>query len=216
MDNDKQWLVPLTGLAAILLGAVSIAVMGDTPDPTEENAREIIDFYADNEGALALSAILTAISASLFVFFGAHLRSVLRAAQPDPTGDFLPVVVLAGAVVFTTGLAIDATITLTLVETSDDIQPAAVQALSALYTNDFVPFAVGFQLVLLATGISVVKHGALPKWLGGIAILLAVIAATPAGFISFLGGMVFIAVISVMLAVRARRPAATPPAARTA
>ena len=42
-------------------------------------------------------------------------------------------------------------------------------------------------MLLLATGLSIVLYGALPKWLGWIAILLGVIGLTPIGFFAFLG-----------------------------
>ena len=59
---------------------------------------------------------------------------------------------------------------------------------------------------MLATGLSVVLHGGLPKWLGWIAVLFGVVGLTPVGFIGFLGGAVWIVVVSVLLA--RRRPAA--------
>ncbi len=66
-------------------------------------------------------------------------------------------------------LALDATITFALADTIDKLQPAAVQALNALFNYDFLVFALGAQLFLLALGISLVRHGALPKWVGWIA-----------------------------------------------
>ena len=71
--------------------------------------------------------------------------------------------------------------------------------------------ALGILLFLWATGISVVRSGALPKWIGWIMILLGIVALTPLGFASFIGTAVLILVISILLAVRAR--AAAPAAA---
>ncbi len=68
-----------------------------------------------------------------------------------------------------------------LADTADEIRPSAVEALSALWSNDFLPFAMGLQVFLLATGLSIVRHGVLPKWIGWIAIVLAVVAVTPIG-----------------------------------
>jgi hypothetical protein len=88
---------------------------------------------------------------------------------------------------------------------------SGVQALSALYSNDFLPFAMGLQVFLLATGISVVRHGALPKWIGWVAIVLAVIAVTPIGFVAFIATGILVAIISVMLTMRARAATAGQP-----
>ena len=54
----------------------------------------------------------------------------------------------------------------------DDIQPAAVQSLSALWSNDWPMFVVGAAIFMLAAGLSIVRHGGLPRWMGWIAILL--------------------------------------------
>ena len=114
-------------------------------------------------------------------------------------------VVLAGATILATGLAIDATINVALVETAEDIEPAAVQALSALWTNDFLVFVLGGFVFMLATGISIIRHGALPKWLGWVAMVLAIASMTPAGFFAFVGIALWMAIASVMLTMRARR-----------
>jgi hypothetical protein len=44
----------------------------------------------------------------------------------------------------------------------------------------------------------------MPKWLGWVALILAVIGFTPIGFIALLGTGVWIVIVSVLLAVRAR------------
>jgi hypothetical protein len=82
----------------------------------------------------------------------------------------------------------------------------AAQALEAFWDNDFLPIALGTTVMLLATGISVVTHGALPKWLGWIAIVLGVISVTPIGFVAFLGSAIWVLIVSVMLSMRARTP----------
>jgi hypothetical protein len=204
MNNDKSWLVPLTGVAFFVLAIVAFVTGGEPPDPTDDSAREIVEFYRDNETAQFVNALLAAIAGTLLVFFAGYLRRVLRDAEGQ--GGFLSAVSFAGALIIALGLAIDSTITIALVETADDVDPSAVQALSALWSNDFIPFAMGSQIFLLATGISLARHGALPKWLGWIAILLAVIAVTPIGFVAFIGAGLLVATMSVLLALRARAP----------
>ena len=75
-----------------------------------------------------------------------------------------------------------------------------------------MPMAVGGMVFLLAAGLSIVRHGALPTWLGWAAIVIAVASITPAGFIAFLLAALWIAGVSVMLALRERRAGPTPPA----
>jgi hypothetical protein len=211
MGKDKSWLVPLTGLAFFVLVIVAFAIGGEPPDATDDSAQEIVDFYVDNDSAQMVSGALAAIGGTLFVFFGGYLRRVLRDAEGER--GVLSAVAFAGAIIFAIGLAIDGTITFTLADSAEDIDPIAVQGLNALYNNDFLPFAMGTQIFLLALGLSVVRQGALPKWIGWIAILLAVIAVTPIGFAAFIGAGILVAIMSVVLAMRARAatPTAQPP-----
>lgn len=209
MDNDRSRFAPLTGLVFFVLAIVAFAIGGEPPDPSDDSAQEIVDFYVDEDSSQMFSAAIEAIAGTFFVFFAGSLRRVLRDAEGP--GGTLSAVSFAGAIILGLALAIDGTITFALAETADDIDPAAVQALSALWHNDFLPFAMGIQIFLLATGISVVRHGALPKWMGWLLILIAVIAVTPIGFAAFIATGILVAVISVLLTMRAR-PAGAPPA----
>lgn len=202
---NKEWLAPLTGVAFVGLVIVGFGVGGEPPS-ADSPVKEIVAHYSDNKDSVIVGAALLGVAATFLVFFGGYLRKVLSAAEGE--GGVLSAVSLVGAAVMATGIAIDATITFALAEAADDIEPAAVQALQALWDNDFIPIAVGTQVLLLSAGISILRHAALPKWLGAVAILLAVVGLTPLGFIAFLGGGIWILIVSVMLALRVRSPAA--------
>jgi hypothetical protein len=206
MNDNKDWLVALTGLAFLVIAIISFAVGGEPPNPSEDSVQELLDFYGDDESAIKISSALATLAGGLLVFFGGYLRKVLRAAEGE--GHMLSAVALAGTVIIAIAIAIDATINFALAESVDDVDPAAVQALSALWSNDFLPFVLGAFVLLLSAGISIVRHGALPKWLGWVAIVLGVISLTPAGFIGFIGFALWTAIISVMLALRARSASA--------
>ena len=199
--NDRAWLAPLTGLAFFVVTLIVFTAFGEPPD-ADAPAQEIVDFYADNKDAQMVGGLLEGIAGTLFVFFGAVLHRHLRAVEGERY--VLANVALAGTVIFATGLAIDATITFTLAETASDIEASAVQALTALWHNDFVPFAVGMQIFLLGAGIAIARYGVVPKWIGWLAILLAILALTPIGFVAFIGSGFLIALMSVMLAMRVR------------
>jgi hypothetical protein len=201
-------LAPLTGVAFVVVAIVGFAVGGEPPG-ADDPVQEIVDHYVDNKDSVEIGAAMVGVAAALLIFFGGYLRKVLRAAEGE--GGTLSAVVLVGAAVMAVGAALDATISFALAESADDVDPTAVQALQALWDNDFMPLAVGSTVFLLASGISVVRHAALPKWLGWAAILFGIISLTPAGFIGFLGGALWILVVSVMLALRARPATPTTP-----
>ena len=201
MNDSKGWLVPLTGVGFVVVAIIGFIVGGEPKDASHP-ASEIVDWYIDNKDSVEIGAFIGVAATVLLVFFGAYLRNVLRAAAGGT--DMLSLVSFIGVVVVAVGFAIDTTISIALAERADDIDPIAVQSLQALWDNDFVPIALGILLFLWATGLSVLRTGALPKWIGWIMILLGIVALTPIGFASFIGTAVLILVISILLAVRAR------------
>jgi hypothetical protein len=204
---NRGWLVPLTGVAFIVVVFIGFFVAGEPPE-ADQPTREIVEHYVDDKDAVQLGALLAVIAGGLLIFFGNHLRQVLRGAEGRR--ETVSAVVLVGAATMAIGGAIDATISFALAEAADDIDPSGVQALQALWDNDFMPVALGAGVFLLSSGVSIVSSGALPKWLGWIAIVLGVVTFTPVGFVSFPGGAIWILIVSVMLTVRARRAGASP------
>ena len=201
MNKDNSWLAPLTGVAFVVLVIIGFAIGGEPPE-FDSPAGELVDHYVDNKNKAMVGALLEGIAATLFVFFGGYVRRVLRAAEGER--GMLSAIAFAGTIIFAVGLAIDATITMALAESAEDVDPSAVQALVALFQNDYMPFAVGLQVFLLAMGLVAVRTGAIPKWIGWIAILLGVIAVTPIGFAAFIGSGILVLVLGVVLTMRER------------
>lgn len=203
---SRDWLAPLTGIAFLALLIAGFAVSGEPPDAGDP-VQEIVGHYVDNKDSIFAGALMLGLATVFLIFFANHLRSVLRDAPTSP-------VILVGAGIVAVGAGIDATILVALSESAEDIDPTAVQALQALWDNDFVPIAIGIITFLVSAGISILRSGALPRWLGWVALVIALAAMTPAGFFAFIATAIFIVVLSVMLLVRARR-AGPPPASAT-
>jgi hypothetical protein len=203
--SSREWLVPLTGVAFVVFLIVSFIVGGE-PKNADHPAQEIVDWYMDNKDSAEIGAIIGVVAGVFLIFFGAYLRKVLQAAEGENAT--LPILVVIGLAIVAVGAAIDGTILFATAEAADDIEPASVQTLQALWDNDFLPFLLGTSVFLWAAGISVVRTAALPKWLGWVAILLGVISVTPIGFAAALGGALWILVVSILLSVRARSAAA--------
>ena len=207
-------MAPLLGILFIILAIVGFAVGGEPPD-VDEGAAEAAAFYADNEDEVMLGSLLEGLGAVIFVFFAGVVRSRFREAE-DSRGT-LSTIAYGGALIFAVGLALDATINFAAAETVEDVDPVTTHTLAALWQNDWVPFAVGLMTFLIASGLSIVRTGVLPRWLGWAAIVIALFLATPIGGVGFIGAALFVVVVAVLLARRDRAagPAATapPPAA---
>jgi hypothetical protein len=205
---NKERLLPLTGVLFVVLLIASFAIAGEPPE-ADEPVAEIVEHYVDNDDAIWASTLIGGLAALSLLFFGAYLRKLFAAAE-RPDGGVLSALVLTATAIIAVGAGIDLTISVALVEAAEDVDPVAVQALQALWDNDFVPIAIGIVLLLLSSGLSIVKYGALPKWLGWVAIVLAIIGMTPIGFFAFPAGGIWVIVVSILLAVRAGRTAASP------
>ena len=150
---------------------VSFAVAGEPPD-ADESVAEIVDHYVDNKDSIEAGALIGGLAALSLLFFAGYLRKVFARRSPRATG-CCPRSCWRRAAIMAVGAGVDMTISVALAEAAEDIDPVAVQALQALWDNDFMPIAIGLVvLLLLASGLSIVRYGALPKWLGWVAIVL--------------------------------------------
>ncbi len=200
----KDWLAPLTGVVFIVLIIVGFIVSGEPPD-ADEDVQKIVSFYTDDKDSIEAGVFLLALGTVFFVFFANYLRTVFRESSLSAT-------ILVGAAIFAVAGGIDGTILIATAEAADDIEPASVQTLQALWDNDFVPFAIGITVFLVSIGLSILRTGVFPKWLGWVVLVLALVSVTPVGFIAFPGSGLLVLVLSIWLTLRARR-AAAPPAA---
>jgi Domain of unknown function (DUF4386) len=202
MEGVKAWLAPLSGALAIAALVAGGAIVGETPDATDESAQQVVDFYVDNEDSVFIGSLLFGLGGLLMLFFGGWLRRLLRDAE-GPTG-ILSAVAFGGTVVFAAAAAVSATLGVALADTADDIDPVAAEALNALQWSYYIPFAVGISALMFSTGLSVIRHGALPKWLGWVALVIGIAAYTPAGFVAAILAGVWILVVSIMSALGRR------------
>ena len=173
-------------------------------DPSDKSIDEVVDFYVENKDDVFLGSVLQGLACAFFLFFSATLYKALRASGADASA----IGVIAGATVFTVGGTLDATINLAAAEVAEDVDPVAVQSLAALWTGDYLPFAVGGLVFLMSWGIAIVRHGAFPAWMGWVAIVAALAAVSPGFFVALIVMALMVIAASVMLALRGKAAAA--------
>jgi hypothetical protein len=204
--NSREWLVPLTGIVFFVLLVISFIVAGEPKDATHP-PQEIANWYLDNKDSAEIGAFIGTVAGAVLIFFAAYLRKVLSAAEGEPS--MLPMLALIGLSIVAVGGAIDNMLVFATAERADDIPATSVQTIQAIWDNDFLPLFLGVLVFNWAVGISVLRSGALPKWMGWAAIVFGVISlAGPIGFFGALGAALWILVASILLSLQARRPVA--------
>ncbi|HEX8648969.1 MAG TPA: hypothetical protein VF715_18900 [Thermoleophilaceae bacterium] len=187
---------PLAGVLFLLVAIAAILTSGDPPD-ADAPTNEIVEWWKDKDTQNVISAILTVYAAGLLVWFAGSLREQI--ARAEGSGSRLASVAFGGFVIVATGLAVNAALEVTAADTVGDVPPEVTQTIHTLYDGMYFPLGLGFGLLLLASGLAAVRHGAFDRWLGWIAIVLGVLCFTPAGFVGFLGGIVWVAIAGVVL-----------------
>lgn len=205
--SSREWLVPLTGILFAILLIVSFIVQGE-PKGADHSANEVKQWYLDNKDAAELGAFIGTVAAGVLIFYGGYLRKVL-----DGAGPMLSILPLIGLTVVAVGGAIDGLIIFATAERAKDLPPESVRTLQTLWDNDFLPLLLGTLVFNWSVGFAVLRSGALPKWMGWAGIVFGVLSlAGPIGFLGAIGAALFIIVSSIMLSMRARRPASAAPA----
>lgn len=198
--TGKQ-LLPLSGVASVLLIAASFIVVGESPD-LNAPAEEVVSFYSENDTSLQWGAALLALGAFFFLLFATTIASLLRR---DPVqGAVAAHFSFGGGIVFAVGATIFAGLAFAAGDAVGDVGPATLQTLHVLEMDMFITVAVGTAAFLLGSGVGALKSGVLPRWLAWAAIVIGVIAITPLGFFGFLALGIWTLIASVMLAMQAR------------
>jgi len=183
MDRLER-LAPLTGIAAAGFFLAEALVSGDTPT-IDDSAHDIVTFWEGHVTETELAAGFMGLSAVAFVWFGASLRSTLRAAGEGAAR--LGAIAHAGTVLVAVGLFTYASLGLALVHSVGDVPDSVTQTLTVLTGEDlYQVFAVGTALLVLSTAIAIMRYEVLPRWLGWVSLVLGAVALV----VVFLGALV--------------------------
>lgn len=197
----RYWWTALSGVVFVVLIVVGGILQGEIPD-VESPVEEIVAFYADDTDAITAGSFMIGLGTIFLVLFAGSLAAVLRRTEGELRT--LPTLGIVGAAIFAVGLAFDATITLALAQTVDEVEPVAVQTLQALWDYDFMAIAIGGILFFASSGIAIIRSQVLPRWLGWLGILAAVVMPTPVFFVGLIIGGGWLLIASVMLTMRSR------------
>jgi hypothetical protein len=208
MGKISKWFPPFTGVIFVALFVVILILIGQGQDATKKTAQEIVNHYNDNNTKESIGSICIGFASVFILYFGGWLGRMLRDAE-GPDG-ILSTVVFGAVVVFSAGAAVGGSIHLALADLADDISPVALQAINGIDFDLFFFFPVGLGTMILATGISAVRHGSLPRWLAWVSIVVGVLFFSPVFWVDFVAAPLWILIVSIIGISRATRSDAAP------
>jgi hypothetical protein len=188
-------LAPLTGVVYAVLTLVAFATASGAPSSSASGAK-VISFYEAHRSSARASDLLWMLGFAFFLLFAGTLRSHLRGSA---SGDALGAVVLAGASVFAAGAIIYFNFDFSLAVVPQHLAPAAAQTLNVLALNMALAPSAGGFVFGIAAGLALVRGDTLPTWLGWVAIVIGVIAVSPAVVVSLPLFALWAAVVGVLI-----------------
>jgi len=200
----------LLGVPFAAVWLVGVFVGGSTPN-SDVSAQHAVSSFMSHRTHDRVSVFLIAYGALFAMFFAAALRSFLKARSK---GDGLVTLGFSGMVIFVVGALTLVGLEFAATDVPGKITPSAEQALNVLQNDVFFALFVGTGIFLIGNGLAIVAGAALPRWLGWIAVPLAVASVTPIGwFVAIFILPVWALIISVLMFMRtapATAPAAAP------
>jgi hypothetical protein len=201
MGSQKRNLAPLSGALFVVLVLIAFIPLGGNTPEGDDSAQKVVSFYSDHETREIIASIVLALAAVSLLFFSATLKQRLEALERDR--GILPTVAFGAGIVASGGFLAAASLHFALADYAGDIQPSAAQALNAIDSDFFLPFAMGIAALVLATSLWLVRTKLLlPTWLGWVGVVLFVVSFTPVGFLAFGLAGIWIVVVSILLYLR--------------
>jgi hypothetical protein len=202
-------LAPLSGVLFFLMIVAAIIIFPEETPSADDSRAKVVKFWLEHDTDAVVSAIVFTLAAIPLVWFAGTLRAASRAAEG--ADGRLSATAFAGAIILAAALVIGATMQFVIGDAADDLPPVAIQTLSALSSDFFFPFIIGGFIWLFATALVILRHRLLHPAFGWVAILIAIVSITPAGFFGFVAS--FLWVLAVSVALYLKQGAATPPTA---
>jgi hypothetical protein len=196
MSDRLNRLAPLTGVVLIALLVAGGALIGNEPKSGATAAR-VISFYHSHRTKIELSAYLTGLSVFFGLFFYGLLRDRLGRAE---SARRLASTAFAGAVTFAVGGTLSAGTMIALADVPGKLGAGAAQALNVL-ENDLALFAdgVGIAVLLMGSGLAILRGRQLPTWLGWAAIAFSVASLLPVRFVDLPLAAIWTLTASILL-----------------
>lgn len=191
---------PLAGVAYLIIFVVLF--FSPTSPNSDSPVAEMVLFWTKHKNAQIAIALFAGLAAVLLIWFGASVRrAIWRAEGGDGR---LATLTFAGHFLAALGILLFSGFTYAAAETVGKTSPATTETLTVLNNEFFLPLVAGVFILFAAAGVSILRFGVLPAWLGWVCLLFALNALTPFGWISFLATALWAGLVGVLLFMKSR------------
>jgi hypothetical protein len=194
-------LAALSGLVAVALWVIGV-VLEEVSNLPGEDPNEILSWFQDESNTILSGAFIFMLGSLFFLIFIGALR--VRLVRAESESAFLSAIAFgAGLVVVALTLLIPGP-NLAGALAKDDLTPEAAQALTVVDDAFFVAAELAAALLLVATGLAILRYGALPRWVAWISFLFALwLLIPPIGWAGLLVGVpLWTIIVAVLLWMR--------------
>jgi hypothetical protein len=194
-------LAALSGLVAVALWVIGV-VLEEVSNLPGEDPNEILSWFQDESNTILSGAFIFMLGSLFFLIFVGALR--VRLVRAESESAFLSAIAFgAGLVVVALTLLIPGP-NLAGALAKDDLTPEAAQALTVVDDAFFVGAELAAALLLVATGLAILRYGALPRWVAWISFLFALwLLIPPIGWAGLLVGVpLWTIIVAVLLGMR--------------
>jgi hypothetical protein len=203
MSTDRiQRLLPLSGALFAVVMAAGFTLTSGEPD-NGASAATIYHYWHTHQGVQLISDLLLIPFAVLFlIVFAAELRRALRSGEAAEA-TYSPIA-LGGGLLAAAGLAVTGSLGAAVTSAAHHGSSDATYSLAQLQAYDWLPWMVGFAVMLLACGVGGLRTNAFPKSVSISAIVIGLVCLTPVGAFALFLLPMWILVTSVVLYRRGR------------
>jgi hypothetical protein len=202
--RSSRWLAWAGPLFTIGFGVIVFALQPSTPGE-KASAQRVVNYYEAHQGRTLTSAFMGPLGAILLILFASYVASLAR-DRADGAGAG-PTVLVAGAVVWASGLLLGSTVDLVLASAAHHHQGDIARTFNVLSNDSWIPFIAGIAITMVGAGMTVLRSRIVPVWLGWVALVAGVISLIgPGGFIGFFVAPLWLLVVGIMLGI-AKEPA---------
>jgi hypothetical protein len=200
--RDSRWLT-WTGPLFVLVFYVGALGLGGSMPGEKASADKVVAYFESHQGRSLIGVFLAPAMCTLLLLFFAYVRSLARTGGADG-GGVGPTVMIAGAILWASGILVGASVTLMTASAAHHGQDAVALTANVLGNDIWLPFIGGIAVTLIGAGLTVLHTGVLPRWMGWAAVVVGVVSlAGPGGFLGFFVAPVWMLVAGVLLARRA-------------